>query len=355
MRLPAVSVGIAAICVLVSLLAVVTLSLVVGAAPLVVLAALAEGALGSWQALTSTMRELVPIALTGLAFLLPLRAGFFNIGAQGQLELGALAAVAVATTLQGAPAVVIGAAMLAAATVGAAALLLSLVLKVVRGASEVTTTIMMNFAVLEFTLAMVTGPMKDTTAFFGTTLPVPDRMRLPGLPAGSGFHIGIWLGVALVLLVHWVARATVFGFHLRAVGGNVTAARFAGIHVDRVLAGVVLLAGALAGAAGGIQVLGVVHRVAEGWSKPWGFTGILAALLGGSPTGVLAAAFLLAVLESGARHMQAMTGVPSALVYVLQALPVLLFLALRSLPALRRLGTEAVVLVREPQAWRAVP
>ncbi|MDR7482973.1 MAG: ABC transporter permease [Armatimonadota bacterium] len=352
----ALSTGVAAVCLLLSLGAVVVLSLLVGAGPLAVLGALAEGALGSRQALISTLRELVPIALTGLAFFLPLRAGFFNIGGQGQLELGALAAITVVTTLQAHPAVTIGAAVLAAAVVGAAALLLSLALKLARGASEVTTTIMVNFAAVEFTMAMVTGPMKDPSAFFGTTFPVPGAFRLPTLLGDGGIHLGIGLGVLLVLLVHWLTRATVFGFHLRAVGGNATAARIAGIPVNRVLAGTIVIAGALAGIAGAFQVLGVVYRVAEGWSKPWGFTGILAALLGGSPAGVLASAFLLASLESGARHMQAMTGVPSALVYVLQALPVLLFLSLKALPAVRRLGADGVAgRAQEPRASGALP
>ncbi|MDR7520813.1 MAG: ABC transporter permease [Armatimonadota bacterium] len=332
-----VSAAIAGLCLILSLCVVALLSLAVGASPAAVLGALASGALGSQQALTSTLREMTPIALTGMAFLLPFRAGFFNIGAQGQLELGALAAIATATTLEASPALVMTAAVLLAAVAGAAALLLSFSLKIARGASEVTTTIMLNFAVLEFTLAMVTGPMKDPAAFFGTTLTAPHAFRLPAVPAHTGLHLGIWLGLLLCLAVDWIARRTVFGFHLRAVGGNEAAARAAGIPVRRVMAVAVLLAGGLAGVAGAIQALGVVYRVAEGWSKPWGFVGILAALLGGSPVGVLPAALLLAVLESGARHMQAMTGVPSALVYVLQALPVLLFLTLRSLPAVRRL------------------
>ncbi len=336
----ALSAMVAAVCLVLSLATVVALSLSVGAHPVAVLTALVQGALGSPHALFSTLRELVPIALTGLAFLLPLRAGFFNIGGQGQLELGALAAIAVATTLRAPPLVTVGAARVVAAAAGAAVLLLPLVLKLTRGASEVTTTIMLNFAVLEFTLAMVTGPLKDPSAFFGTTLPAPAAVRLPALPAGSGVHLGIWLGVGVVLLVHWTVRATVFGFHLRAVGGNATAARIAGIPVSRVLLRTAFLSGALAGLAGGIQVLGVVYRVAEGWSKPWGFTGILAALLGGSPAGVLVSGFLLASLEAGARHMQAMTGVPAALVYVLQALPVLLFLSLKALPMVRRLASE---------------
>jgi general nucleoside transport system permease protein len=195
--------------------------------------------------------------------------------------------------------------------------------------------------VMELALAMVTGPMKDPTAFFGTTHAVPDAARLPLSPAASGVHLGVWLAIAAAGIVHWAQRRTLFGFRLAALGGNRAATRAAGIPVDRVLAATVLVSAALAGLAGGIQVLGVVYRVAEGWSQPWGFVGILAALLGGSPLGVLGASFVLAALENGGRHMQAMTGVPSAMVYMLQALPVILYLALRATPLARRLAGGA--------------
>jgi general nucleoside transport system permease protein len=329
---------IALVCLTASLLILGLLALVVGGHPLQVLAALAEGSLGGSQAIGSTLKETVPIALCGLAFLIPFRAGFFNIGGQGQLEVGALAATALATWLTGPPAVVMSLALAAGGAFGAAAVLPAVALKLGRGASEVTTTIMINFAVIELVLAMVTGPMKDPAAFFGTTLPIAEAFRLPALAAWGGTHLGVPLTLVASFAFWWMLRRTVFGFHLAALGGNRAAARAAGISVDRVLAVAVLASAALAGLAGGIQAIGVVYRVAEGWSKPWGFVGILGALLGGSPLGVLGASFLLAALETGGRHMQAMTGVPSALVYVLQGLPVLLFLALKATPLARRLA-----------------
>ncbi len=329
--------AVAVICLGVSLLGLWLLAVLVGVSTSSVLGALVEGSLGSRQAFAATLRETAPVALCGLAFLLPFRAGFFNIGGQGQLEAGALGAVLVAT-LAGGPAT--GTAALAvSAAAGAAVAAPALVLKVRRGASEVTATIMINFAVIELVLAMVTGPMKDPAAFFGTTHAVSDASRLPVAPAGLGVHLGVWMAIAAGVALHWAQRSTRFGFQLAALGGNREAARAAGIHVDRVLAVAVLVSAALAGLAGGIQVLGVVHRVAEGWSRPWGFVGILAALLGGNPVGVLGASFVLAALETGGRHMQAMTGAPSAMVYVLQALPVVVYLGLRATPLARRLAT----------------
>jgi general nucleoside transport system permease protein len=345
----ALTATVAVICLAASLVTLWLLAVLVGASTMTVLHALVEGSLTSRHALAATLRETAPIALCGLAFLLPFRAGFFNIGGQGQLEAGALAAVAVAT-LPGGPATATWALVLAAGA-GAVVAAPALVLKTQRAASEVTTTIMINFAVIELALAMVTGPMKDPTAFFGTTHAIPDAARLPVTPASLGVHLGVWLAVAAAGIVHWAQRRTLFGFRLAALGGkraegseNRAAARAAGIPVDRVLAATVLVSAALAGLAGGIQVLGVVYRVAEGWSRPWGFVGILAALLGGSPLGAVGASFLLAALETGGRHMQAMTGVPSAMVYVLQALPVILYLGLRATPIARRLAEGTIPL-----------
>ncbi len=335
-----VNAAILGFCLVVSLGVLAGLAAAVGQSVPAAFAALGQGAFGSPQALASTVREAVPIALGGLAFLVPLRAGFFNIGGQGQLELGALAGLLVALHLDAPPALAIGLAMLVAALAGAAAAVPALALKVARGASEVTTTIMLNFAILEFVLAMVTGPLKDPAVFFSSTRAAPEAVWLPG----GDVHLGVWLALAIAAALFWTLRRTVFGFELEALGGNPAAAAASGIRVTRVLVIAVLVAAAIAGIAGGIQALGVVHRVAEGWSKPWGFIGILAGLLGGNALGVVPAALLLAMLETGGRHMQAMTGVPAALVYVLQSLPVILYLALRATPLARRLaaaGTRA--------------
>lgn len=320
--------------VVLSLLALSIAALAAGANPGVVMVSLVKGALQGKYALLSTWAELAAISLAGLAVQIPLRAGFFNIGGQGQLEAGALAAVALALHLQASSWLAIPAVLATAAAVGALTVAIPLLLRLYRGASEVTTTIMMNFAVLEFWNAMITGVMKDPKAFYGTTAPVPQAYRLPILPGGA--HAGIWLAVAAAALMYVLLRYTVFGLQLSAVGGNRPAAVAAGIPATRVMAIAVLLGGALAGLAGGIQVMGLTYRVAEGWSKSWGFSGIPVALLGGNPLGVLVVSFVFAILETGSRSMQATTGVPAALVYLFQGLPVLIYLALNSSSLLRR-------------------
>lgn len=319
--------------ILLTLVTLALLALYVGISPWLVITTLATGAAGSTVAISSTLQEMVPIALTALAFYIPYKAGFFNIGAQGQLEVGALAALLVVTTVATPAPLTIVLAFAAAATAGALILLPALLLKSWRGASEVTTTIMLNLIAVEFVLAMVSGPMKDPMAFYTTTEKVPEPFRLPG----GGFHVGVWIALAIILVVHWVLKRSVFGFRLEAVGGNPVAASVAGMRVGKVLWQAILASGAIAGIAGAMQALGVVHQVAEGWSRPWGFVGILAALLGRTPVGIIFASLLLAGLETGGRHMQAMTGVPAAMVYVLQGLPVLFFLGMRATPFVREM------------------
>lgn len=303
-------------------------ALVAGANPVTAIVAIFEGALkGRFQVL-STLGELSAISLTGLAVLIPLRTGFFNIGGQGQLELGALAAVAIALFVPAPAWIVMTMALLGSLAAGALAVVVPLYLRVKRGASEVTTTIMMNFTCVLFMYAMVTGPLKDPKAFYGTTRMVPDALRLPTLFEGISAGVLIALGVAV--LMYLVGRYTVFGLQSTAVGYNRSAALAGGIRVDRVMVKAVLIGAAIAGLAGGVQVLGFSFRVAEGWSKAWGFQGIAVAFLGGNALGVVLVAFIFAILETGSRNMQAMTGVPAALVSLFQGLPVLIYVGLQA-------------------------
>lgn len=301
-------------------------ALVAGANPVTAIVAIFEGALRGRYQVLGTLAELSAISLTGLAVLVPLRTGFFNIGGQGQLELGALAAVAIALFVPAPGWIVMIMALLGSLAAGALAVVVPLYLRVKRGASEVTTTIMMNFTCVLFMYAMVTGPLKDSKAFYGTTKMIPTGARLPTLFAGISVGVLIALGVAVLMYV--VGRYTVFGLQSSVVGYNRSAGLAGGIRVDRVMVEAVLIGAAIAGLAGGVQVLGFSFRVAEGWSKAWGFQGIAVAFLGGNALGVVLVAFVFAILETGSRNMQAMTGVPAALVSLFQGLPVLIYVGL---------------------------
>ncbi len=321
--------------VLLSLISIMTIGMAAGATPWTVLASIFEGSLRGRYALLSTFAEFSAISLTGLAVLLPFRSGFFNIGGQGQVEFGALAAVVVGLFLKAPPAIVIVLGLLVSCLAGALVAVIPLVLKVRRDASEVTTTIMMNFACVMFMYAMVTGPLKDPKSFYGTTKLIPEVMRLPKVP-GTEVSLAVVLALLTALLMFILVRYSVFGLRSAALGYNQAAARAGGIPVVRTLTYSVLLGAALAGLAGGIQQFGFSFRVAEGWSKTWGFTGIPVAFLGSNPLGVIVVAVIFAVLEVGSRHMQALTGVPAALVSLFQGLPVLIFIGLQAAVRLSR-------------------
>lgn len=333
--------GIVLFSMLLSLMAIFGMGLLFGVYPWAIMTSLFEGALLGPFVLRATLHATVPLTFATLAVFLPFRAGFFNIGGQGQLEIGALAAMVVVLNYQGPTVLVILFALLAAAAAGAAAVLIPLILKIKRNASEVTTTIMMTFICISFNHAMFTGPMMAPGAFFGTTLPVPHMYRLPMISMfGFDFHVGVIFVMLLIAGVYWFMTRTVYGLRLRATGLNRNSARAAGIPVGKVFILVVLGSAALAGLAGGIQVLGTTpFKVAEGWANPWGFAGIpIAFLTGNSVLGIIPIAFLFAVLETGARHMQAMTGVPAALIHVFQWMPVLIFIAFNARRSLKTLG-----------------
>lgn len=320
--------GIAILSLFFSFVIISLMALMYGVQPWTVIVAIFEGGLKGRPALEATIKEMVPLALAGLAVFLPFQAGFFNIGGQGQIQLGAIVAMAVVLNFQGSPLVAILLALLAAVAAGIVAAIIPLVLKITRDASEVTIGIMINFTCVHFVYAMITSVMKNPESWYGTTHLVPKEFRLPVINIGVNVHLGTLLALLLVVLVFWLMRRTTYGIKVSAVGFKPTVAEATGISINKVITVAVLGGAALAGLAGGVQALGVSFKVAEGWAKDWGFNGIpIAFLAGNNVLAIIPISLLFAILETGARYMQAMTGVPAALVYVFQGLPVLFYVA----------------------------
>lgn len=341
------SFSISVISLILSLLILAALAVIYGANPLVVIGKLFEGALSGKSAIVYTLSQMAPLILAALAVYIPYKAGFFNIGGQGQIQVSALAAVLVTLYLEGSPFLIIPLALTAGIIVGMLAVLPPLLLKLKRGANEVTTTMMMTFVCTNLVYALVTTVFKDPKAFYGTTRSVPVIYHLPILPESFGMHIGIYLAVILSLLTAWVLKNTVAGKHLEAAGHNPDAAKVFGIKVNKIISFSVLAGAGCAGLAGGIQALGLTHRVAENWALPWGFAGLSVAFLGGNPIGIIPVAFILAIIETGARFMQAMTGVPSAILSIMQGVPVILFVGLSAWKRMREMKTATVSGVEE--------
>jgi simple sugar transport system permease protein len=289
-------------------------------------ALLLEGGFGSRLALTETLTRATPLILTGLAAAVAFRARLYNIGAEGQLYAGALAAVAVGGLHGGsgfeAPAWLLFPMMLAAAmTAGALLLLGPALLKSRLGVDEVVTTLLMNFIVLLGVSALLDGAMKDPTAMgWPQSVALQDALQLDKLVERSRVHTGLLVALGLAVALWVLLQRTTTGFEIRAVGANPGAAGFAGMPVGWVTVKVALLSGALAGLAGAIEVAGRTGYVTLDMSPGYGYSGIVIAMLAMlNPLGVVAAAVFVAGVLVGADSMSRAVNVPTYIADVIVA------------------------------------
>lgn len=270
-----------------------------------------------------------PYIFGGLSVALGFRVGLFNIGAEGQIFIGAILATFVGYSITGLPLFLhMPLAFLAGALGGALWGFIPGILKARTGAHEVINTIMMNYIAFRLSDWLLNGPMKRPGSFNPVSPMIELSARLPrffGDPIR--FHFGFFIALFVTWLVYWLLWKTKWGFSLRMVGSNPHAARYAGASV---FVGIVMgmtLAGGLAGMAGGNEVLGVNYNLAMAFSSGYGFDSIAIALLGNShPLGVLLSALLFGALRNGATNMQLKAGIPIDIISIVQAL-ILVFIA----------------------------
>jgi simple sugar transport system permease protein len=310
------------------------------------LLALWDGAFGSSYAIWSaTLVRATPLLLVGLAVALAFRAGVLNIGAEGQLIVGAIAASMVALWADGLPrALLVPAMAIAGMLAGAGWAGIAGWLRRRFGVLEVISTIMLNFVALALIGWMVRGPLQEPTGIYPQSPTFDVAARWPFLIPGQRLHLGFALGLLLAGATwFWLAR-TASGLRVRLVGAGARAAASAGgVDVARTTFGVFLLSGALAGLAGASEVGGVTWALYEGISPGWGYTAIAVALLARlDPRWVIASAVLFGALDAGAAAMQRDAGVPAVIVQVFVALVVLVVLALTHLRAESRARQRAV-------------
>jgi simple sugar transport system permease protein len=306
--------------------------------------ALVGGSIGSFDAIVNTLVAATPLLLGGLSVGLAFKAGLFNIGAQGQFLMGALAAVTAGVALsEASPIVAIPGALAAGMLAGAVYGFIPGILKATSGAHEVVTTIMLNFVAIAILAAVVSGPLKIP----GSPQPITHEVGNAALPIviGRNAHIGILYALLMAGAYGWLLFRTTLGFEIRTAGANPDAARYAGMSPRQIIVWTMTAAGMLAGMAGATELLGVTHFMTASYGTTVGFDSIAVALLGRtSPLGIVIAALLFGGMRAGAPSMQIDAGVPAELVGVIQA--TILFFLVAS-PVIQRIfrlrGAKAAI------------
>ncbi|MEA2445108.1 MAG: ral nucleoside transport system permease protein [Thermoleophilales bacterium] len=287
----------------------VLLLLATGSNPIDAINAIAQGSISSPYAISSSIEKAVPRLLAALGIALALRAGLYNIGAEGQIYIGGIAAayVAVISGLTGPGALIL--ALIAAFAAGAFWGAIPGVLRVKRGVSEVITSLMLVYIAIRLTNYI----LEEHWIVAGSTYPatdiVPPSTALPIIWQDTVLNLGAIIAVACVPLMAFLMRRTTFGLRLSAIGGNVRAAAASGTNVGRNMVYAMAFSGGLAGLAGAMEVVGVRGQLLEGFSNNYGFDAIAIALLGRlNPYGILAAALLFGALDAGGTGLQATGG-----------------------------------------------
>jgi len=290
-----------------------------------VLSAFWRGSFGTWSALVSgTLVRAVPLAILGAGLSVAFRAGVFNIGGEGQLLLGAIAASIVGLEFAWLGNMGSVAALAASAIAGAAWAGVAAVLRRRFGVLEVISTILLNFVAANLVSYLVRGPLQEPSGVYPQSDLISASARLARL-GSSRLHLGVFIAVAVCGATWWFLSRTAAGFRIRAVGASPSAAAVTGgVDVPAVTAGALMASGALAGLAGGIEVSGVTYALYENLSPGYGFSAIAVAILArNNPLGVLGTAILFAALETGALGMQRDAGVPSVVATAIEAVVIL--------------------------------
>jgi simple sugar transport system permease protein len=305
--------------------------LIVKENPFTAYGAMFSGAFGNMDNFTSILVRQTPLLITGLAYVLAYRCGLINLGLEGQLLVGAMAAGIAGYTIK-APAVIeIPAVLLAAAIAGALWAGIAGVLRAKFGITEFLTTLMLNYVATYLVNWMVVFPFRDRTpannGMATQTQQIVNSARLPVIWPGTRLHAGWLVGILLTVAVLWFLFKTKIGYEFRMNGFNPFFAEYGGVKRVKTIIIAMLISGAIAGIAGGVEIMGVHWKYIDAFSPGYGFDGVSSAILGnGSPIGTFIASFLFSALKTGALGMDRNTRVPFELRNVVQA-TVIFFMA----------------------------
>lgn len=284
-----------------------------------------KGAFGTPANIGETIIKAVPLIFTGLAATFAYRCGVFNLGAEGQFVMGAVVSIWLSTSLAGIPAVL---QLIISLTCGAIAggiwAIIPGVLKITRGLNEMIVSIMLNYIAVLFMGYLYSGPLREGSVPQTATV----TAKLGKIFGDSRVHIGIIIALLIAAVVYYFLFYTAWGFKIRSVGLNPTAAEYNGYPVKKLILLSFVISGAIAGIGGSVELHGTQFRLMSGFGDGYGFDGVAIALIGQlNPIGTILVAYLFAVLRKGATTMQVGTGMPTSVIDIIQALVIVFAVA----------------------------
>lgn len=308
-----------------------------GESPLEVYRIMISGALGSKMELGETLIKANVLIFTSLSYAFAYRCGLINVGAEGQLYIGAVFTAFAGIYFRGLPHILhIMVALLMGFTGGALWGGIVGYLKVRFNSNEVITTVMFNYIAINLSNYLVAGPMIEPPGTYPHSAQIQESARLMRFMEGSRLHSGILIAVAAVFIYHIYFKDFSGGYAMRIVGMNPKAAKYSGINVEQNMILSIVISGGLAGLGGSMEILGVQYRLIQDFSSGYGFDGIAAALLGNnSAVGILCSSFLLGIFKSGGNMVQMFTKVPMSIISLIQAI-IILFILINPLKSIKR-------------------
>jgi general nucleoside transport system permease protein len=325
------------------------LAWIAGADPLRAFYVIGEGAFGNLYVTGSTLVKATTLSLTGLAVGFAYRAGLLNIGAEGQLQMGAAAAAATAIYVPAPGPLLMILSVVAGFVAGAVWSGIAGVLRAAFKSNEIVTTLMLNYIALLIVGYLVTGPMVAKGATFRTSERIPASAELPILLPGTPVHAGLLIAIAAAVVIWFLLNRTTIGFVLQAMGHNPLAVRSMGWRVNRLIVVAMTISGGLAGLAGAGEVLGVHHRLLDGFSPGYGYLAIGVTFLAShNPFWTIVSGIFFGAGITGVSYLQRALQVPSSIMFVVQGL-LIIFMATGAALTMRRKGV-AQARVIEPLA-----
>ncbi len=294
-----------------------------GVNPLVAYRDMFDSTLMNSASLSEVLIKAAPFLLAALAVAVPARGGLVNLGGEGQIVMGGVAAAGIALGLEGnvASGLVMVAMLIGAMAAGALWAALAGVLRVGAGINEAISTLLLNYIAIDVLLYLISGPWKDSAGFGQlASKPLADETRLPTFGSDGRIHLGVFIAMAAAVGIWLLLRSTSWGFQLRVAGGNGEAARRAGLPVAKLLLSGLIAGGAMAGLAGAVHFAGVEGQLRPGMTFGFGYIGFLASWLAGHhPIRIAGAALLLGAIAVAGDSLQIDAGLPAASVNVLMA------------------------------------